>query len=92
MSNQAIVHLFVEVVELTGENLLLNADGGPGGVGARLTLPIVPRTPFEPGASSTFEFRHRPSAANRSLLCQHARGAANVEFALSVCGESENLI
>ena len=56
MSNQAIVNLFVEVVELTGENLLLNADGGPGGVGARLTPPDSAATPFQPGASSTFEF------------------------------------
>ena len=55
-SNQAIVHPFVEVVELTGGNLLLNADGGAGGVGARLTVPNSATTPFEPGASSTFEF------------------------------------
>ena len=55
-SNQAIVHPFVEVVELTGENLLLNADGGAGGVGARVTPPNSATTPFEPGTNSTFEF------------------------------------
>ena len=55
-SNQAIVNPFVEVVELTGGNLLLNADGGAGGVGARLTPPDSATTPFQPGASSTFEF------------------------------------
>ena len=55
-SNQAIVHPFLEVVELTGENLLLNADGGAGGVGARLTLRNSATTPFQPGSSSTFEF------------------------------------
>jgi hypothetical protein len=55
-SNQAIVHPFVEVVELTEENLLLNADGGAGGVGARVTPPGSSATPFQPGASSTFEF------------------------------------
>ena len=55
-SNQAIVNPFVEVVELTGGNLLLNADGGAGGVGARLTLPDSATTLFQPGASSTFEF------------------------------------
>jgi hypothetical protein len=55
-SNQAIVHPFVEVVELTGGNLLLNADGGAGGVGARLTSSNGSGTPLEPGASSTFEF------------------------------------
>ena len=55
-SNQAIVNPFVEVVELTGGNLLLNADGGAGGVGARLTLPDSATTPFQPGASGTLEF------------------------------------
>jgi hypothetical protein len=55
-STQAILHPFVEVVELTGGNLLLNANGDPGGVGARLTLPNSANTPIEPGASSTFEF------------------------------------
>ena len=53
---QAIANAFVEVVELTGGNLLLNADGGAGGVGARLTLPDNATSPFQPGASSTFEF------------------------------------
>ena len=55
-NSQAIANPFVEVVELTGENLLLNADGGAGGVGARLTSPNGSSTPLEPGASSTFEF------------------------------------
>ena len=55
-SNQTILNPFVEVVELTGGNLLLNADGGAGGVGARLTLSDSATTPFQPGASSTFEF------------------------------------
>ena len=43
---QAVVNPFVEVVELTGGNLMLNADGGAGGVGARLTLPDSATTPF----------------------------------------------
>ena len=55
-SNQVILNPFVEVVELTGGNLLLNADGGAGGVGARLTPPGSATTPFQPGASGTFEF------------------------------------
>jgi hypothetical protein len=55
-SNQAIVNSFAEVVDLTGGDLLLNADGGAGGVGARLTLPNSATTPFEPGASNIFEF------------------------------------
>ena len=46
----------MEVVELTGGNLLLNANGGAGGVGARLTPSGSATTPFQPGASGTFEF------------------------------------
>jgi hypothetical protein len=55
-SNQAIVHPFAEVVELTGGNLLLNADGGAGGVGARLTPPNSASTPLLPGVTETFQF------------------------------------
>ena len=55
-SNQAIVNSFVEVVELTGGNLLLNADGGAGGVGARVTFSKSESTAFLPGATETFEF------------------------------------
>jgi hypothetical protein len=55
-STQPIGHRFAEVVELTGGNLLLNADGGAGGVGARLTSPESARRPLLPGATETFEF------------------------------------
>ena len=53
-SNQAIVNPFVEVVELTGGNLLLNADGGAGGVGARLKPTDL--TILQPRVTSTFQF------------------------------------
>jgi hypothetical protein len=55
-STQAIVHPFAEVVELTGGNLLLNADGGAGGVGARVTSSDSVSNPFLPGATDTLEF------------------------------------
>lgn len=55
-STQLIGHRFAEVVELSGDNLLLNADGGVGGVGARLTSPKSLSTAFVPGATETFEF------------------------------------
>src|SRR5262249_3618993 len=55
-SNQVIVNPFVEVVELIGGNLLLNANGGPGGVGARLTPAGSAATTIQPGGSGTFEF------------------------------------
>jgi len=38
-SAQPLSNLSVEVTTLTNGNLLENADGGPGGVGARLTIP-----------------------------------------------------
>ena len=55
-STQVIGHRFAEVVELAGKNLLLNADGGTGGVGARLTIPSSASTPLLPGATETVEF------------------------------------
>jgi hypothetical protein len=47
--------LFFGVNELTGGNLLLNADAGPGGVGATLT-PEVAGDVLTPGASVTAAF------------------------------------
>jgi hypothetical protein len=38
-SNSLLSGLSVKVTTLTGDNLLQNADGGPGGVGAILTVP-----------------------------------------------------
>jgi hypothetical protein len=39
-SARLLSDLFVEVTTLTNGNLLQTADGGPGGVGARLTIPL----------------------------------------------------
>jgi hypothetical protein len=39
ISDRALSDLVIEVIALTGGNLLHNADGGPGGVGAQLTVP-----------------------------------------------------
>jgi hypothetical protein len=39
ISGRALSDLVIEVTALTEGNLLQNADGGPGGVGARLTMP-----------------------------------------------------
>jgi hypothetical protein len=38
-SDTTLSDLHFQVTRLTGNNLLLNADGGPGGVGAILTIP-----------------------------------------------------
>src|SRR4029453_1136152 len=46
---------FLSVSDLTGGNLVLNADGAPGGIGATVT-PAVPGDVLVPGASMTAEF------------------------------------
>jgi hypothetical protein len=46
---------FFQVTELSGGNLLLNADGGPGGVGATLT-PQLDDQVLSPGESITVDF------------------------------------
>jgi hypothetical protein len=46
---------FFGVSELSGGNLVLNADGAPGGVGATVT-PELPGDVLAPGASVTAEF------------------------------------
>jgi hypothetical protein len=53
---QTIGHRFAEVVELSGGNLLLNADRGAGGVGARLTVSARASRPLLPGATERVEF------------------------------------
>jgi hypothetical protein len=47
---------FFVVAELSEGNLLLNADGGPGGVGAKLTAEVGADKLLEPGESFTAEF------------------------------------
>ena len=39
ISGHIISDIFFEVDDLTGGNLVLNADGGPGGVGATISVP-----------------------------------------------------
>jgi hypothetical protein len=66
ISNETIFFLSSEVVSLQVERegaapedqpLLLNADGGPGRVGARMTPDGSLTTSFGPGATGTFVFR-----------------------------------
>jgi hypothetical protein len=54
ISGSSLSSLVAQVAALTGDNLLQNADGGPGGVGARL---IVPKSDdFSEGVLSPGEF------------------------------------
>ena len=46
---------FFEVIELTGGNVLMNADGGPGGTGATLS-PDVGDGILSPGEPTTVAF------------------------------------
>jgi cysteine-rich repeat protein len=52
--------LFVEVNTLTNGNLLGNADGGPGGVGSILTVPVPPINDYSDGLLSMGEFTDVP--------------------------------
>jgi outer membrane protein assembly factor BamB len=76
-SDKTIVNPFFEVIQLTGGNLLLNADGGPGGVGATMTPPGSLTTPLLPGETGTYQFRI-------SLL-----KLARFDFSVSMLGEIE---
>ena len=53
-SSSSLSDLVVAVTTLTNGNLLQNADGGPAGVGARLTVP--PEDGFADGLLSPGEF------------------------------------
>jgi len=55
-SSSHILNPFFKVVELSGGNLLLNADGGLGGVGATLTPDVGDDGILSPGESFTVDF------------------------------------
>jgi parallel beta-helix repeat protein len=55
-SPNVILNPVFEVKELSGGNLLLNADGGPGGVGAKLTPNVGTDHLLSPGESFSVEF------------------------------------
>lgn len=64
--NKAIFYLFAEIAALQlsrqgaaeeGQPVLLNADGGPGRVGARLTPAGSLTMPLNPGAIATLQFK-----------------------------------
>ncbi len=55
-SAESIFHHFAEVSEISGGDLLLNADGGAGGVGAQLTPAQNPDSSLAPGASEIVQF------------------------------------
>jgi hypothetical protein len=49
ISSDPLSNVFFEVVTLTGNNVVLNADSGPGGVDAKVSVPgtVVPGESFE---------------------------------------------
>ena len=54
-SDRAIGNPFFEVTDLTGDNVLVNGDAGPGGTGATLS-PDVGDGILSPGESTTVTF------------------------------------
>jgi hypothetical protein len=59
-SDRSLAFLAAQVVTLTNGNLLLNADGGPGGVGAQVTVPRLEG--FIDGVLTAAEFVDMPFA------------------------------
>ena len=72
-SQVSIAGFFFEVGQLTGGNLLLNADGGPGGVRATLT-PDAGDGTLSPGESVTTEFVIGLSSQARFSFWVYPRG------------------
>jgi hypothetical protein len=59
-SSTPLRNLFFKVIILSGGNLVFNADGGPGGAGAIVSVPAValgPNKTLDPGESFTAEFK-----------------------------------
>jgi hypothetical protein len=56
ISSLSIASPYFRVTELSGSDLLLNADGGPGAVGARISGEPGPDGVLAPGESMTVEF------------------------------------
>lgn len=72
-SADSIQNPFFEVTELTSGNLLQNADGAPGGVGATLT-PDVGDDALSPGESTTVTFVVRPAVRTPFRFLVRVRG------------------
>jgi hypothetical protein len=80
VSERSLSGLVVTVTTLTNGNLLQNADGGPGGVGARLTVPQTDG--FTDGVLSPDEFVDVPF-----IICLTERQP--FMFVVDVLGEAE---
>jgi hypothetical protein len=78
ISNHPLTALVVQVAALSPGTLLQNADGGPGGVGARLTVPR--QDDFTDGRLSPEEFVDVPFT-----ICLQER--VPFEFLVNVLGE-----
>jgi uncharacterized delta-60 repeat protein len=79
-SDRTLSALVVEVIALTGGNLLQNADGGPKGVGAQLTVPQ--QEGFTDGVLSPDEFVDVPF-----IICLTAQEP--FRLVVDVLGEAE---
>jgi len=55
-SSDSFSDVFVQIAELTGDNVVLNADGGPGGVGAVITIGVDGDGVLSPGETATQMF------------------------------------
>jgi len=72
-SEMALRHPFFEVTDLSGDNVLINADGGNGGVGATLS-PDVGDGVLSPDEPVTVTFRIRLASADPFTFFVNVRG------------------
>jgi hypothetical protein len=79
-SDQSLTLLAIQVTTLTNDNLLQNADGGPGGDNARLTVPQ--QGGFTDGVLSPDEFVDVPF-----IICLQERQP--VQFVVDVLGVAD---
>jgi hypothetical protein len=81
-TSPALAELMAKVTTLTNNNLLQNADGGPGGVGATLTIPKVGS--YSDGILSPSEFVDVPF-----IIC--LKQFASFSFFVDVLGLDPNI-
>jgi hypothetical protein len=81
ISNRSLSSLVAQVATLTDDNLLQNADGGPGGVGSRLTIPK--KNDFADGTLSPAEFVDVPF-----VLC--LKQIQPFEFSVNILGVADS--
>lgn len=91
ISDTSIDNPFFKVIELSGGNRLLNADNGPGGVGATLT-PILSGGVFAPGGSFAVDLRIGLRTRDRFKMTVNLLGDLQITPPLADCRTAERCL